>query len=81
MFDVGKTDPESLYDFAITLDSAHWSSLDPDSELYQAFKAVHDSAWKQLPELIVLDFRDPDTFTTPKPPLSFIWDETSQRYI
>ena len=79
MFDIGNTHPETLYDFAITLDATNWTCLDPNSELYKAVKAVHDSAWGQLPELIVMDFR-PD-LPAPKPPLSLIWDETTERYI
>lgn len=81
MYDIGNTHPETLYDFAITLDATSWTCLDHNSELYQAFKAIHDSVLGQIPELIVLDFRDPDTLPKPKPPLSLIWDETTERYI
>lgn len=79
MLDIGKTDPEILYDFAITINASNWTSLDPESELYQAIKTVYESAWGQLPELLVMDFR-PD-IPTPKPPITLIWDETTERYI
>ena len=79
MYDIGKTDPEVLYDFAISLSCTTWSSLDLNSDLYKAVKEVLDSAWGQLPEIILLDFR-PD-LPPPKPPLSLIWDETTERYI
>lgn len=79
MLDIGNTDPETLYDFAISLTCTLWTSLDPKSELYKTMHEVFNSAWGQLPELIVMDFR-PD-LPTPKPPLSLIWDETTERYI
>ena len=81
MLDIGNTHPETLYDFATTLDATNWTCLDPNSELYKAFREIHDSVWGQLPELIVIDFRDPDTLPTPRPPLSMIWDEETERYI
>lgn len=79
MYDIGKTDPETLYDFAISLSCTTWTCLDTNSELYKATKEVFDSAWGQLPETIFLDFR-PD-IPTPKPPVTLIWDETTERYI
>lgn len=81
MYDIGNTHPETLYDFAVQLDGISWTALDPNSELYQAIKAVHDSAWGQIPETLFLDFRDPDTLPTPRPPHTLIWDETTERYI
>lgn len=81
MLDIGNTHPEALYDFVNGISCTCWTCLDQNSELYIAFKEVLNSAWAQLPEVLVLDFRDPDTLPEPKPPLSLIWDETTERYI
>jgi hypothetical protein len=80
MYDIGNTDPRILYDFAVTLEATTWTCLDPDSELYRAVKAVYDSVWGQLPPVIAIDFLDPDTQPTPRPPLVLHWDEIRQRY-
>lgn len=79
MLNIGNTDPNTLYDFALTISCSAWTSLDTDSELYKAIKLVIDSAWGQLPPYVLYDFQTDDI--TPKPPISLVWDENKQRYI
>lgn len=58
-YDIGNTNSEALYDFAVLLGAAYGVLIDRDSELYQAFMKVFNSAWGQLPELVTIDFREP----------------------
>lgn len=58
-YDIGNTNSEALYDFAVLLGAAYGVLIDRDSELYQAFMKVFNSAWGQLPEFVTIDFRVP----------------------
>lgn len=58
LYDIGNTDAVGLYDFAVLLGAAYGVLIDRDSELFQAFMKVFNSAWGQLPELVTIDFRE-----------------------
>lgn len=55
MYDIGKTDPIALYEFAILIDAAGSAMLDPDSEIGKAYQALHKSAWEQLTFPLTID--------------------------
>jgi len=59
MLDIGATDSECLYDFALLLSAALDARIDRDSELYAAYHALLSSAWGQLPKTVTIDFREP----------------------
>ena len=62
MLDIGKTDPDCLYDFALPVTGVEESGIDRDFELWAAYKELSNSAWGQLPQKIVIDFT-PDDYT------------------
>ena len=59
LFSVGSTDPEALYDFAVLVSAAEGICIDSDSELFRMYRALVNSAWSQLPEVVTIDFREP----------------------
>ncbi len=59
LLDIGTTDSDCLYDFALLLSAAQDACIDRDSELYAAYHALLLSAWSQLPETVIIDFREP----------------------
>jgi hypothetical protein len=59
LFPVGSTDPEALYDFAVLVSAAEGICIDSDSELFRMYRALVNSAWGQLPEVVTIDFREP----------------------
>ena len=56
MYDIGRTNPEVLYDFTIRLEAAGWAMLDPESDLCKAYRELLDSCWGQMPQKILIDF-------------------------
>lgn len=81
MFDIGSTDPETLYDFCCSLSLTTYACIDPKSDLYKAFMEVYNSAWDQLPKTVLIDLRDPDMIPADHPPITFVWDEKKRRYM
>lgn len=56
LFSVGSTDPEALYDFAVLVSAAEGICIDSDSELFRMYRALVNSAWGQLPEVVTIVF-------------------------
>ena len=80
MLNVGRSSPESLYNLAILLEPTSTLGIDPESDLFRSLQQITHDVWAQLPSTILIDFRDPDTIPENHPPVSFIWDEETQRY-
>lgn len=59
LLSAGSTDPEALYDFAVLVSAAEGICIDSDSELFRMYRALVNSAWGQLPEVVTIDFREP----------------------
>lgn len=80
MLSVGHTSPEALYNLAILLEPTSTLGIDTESDLYRILHEITHDVWAQLPQTLLIDFRDPGTIPEDHPPVSFIWDEETQRY-
>lgn len=59
LLNIGTTDSECLYDFALMLSAAENVCIDRGSELWSTYHLLLSSAWGQLPEIVTIDFREP----------------------
>ena len=63
MYDIGdlKNRPDELYDWAIKFDALIGPCYDPDgAEIWQVLRKIHNSLWGNLPQVVMIDMRDPD---------------------
>lgn len=63
LYDIGdlKDDPTRLYDMAVQFEQFfQCRTPDQTAEIWLVLEKVNNSLWRNLPPVVMIDFRDPD---------------------